>query len=81
MRKLFAIFITAAMAVWLSGAVRAEDYPNRPITITAVFGPASASDTICRIIADPLQQGARPTGRGRGPPRRRWRAGRALRPS
>jgi tripartite-type tricarboxylate transporter receptor subunit TctC len=56
MRKLVAVFITAAVAVWLSGVVRAEDYPNRPITITAVFGPASASDTICRIIADPLSK-------------------------
>jgi tripartite-type tricarboxylate transporter receptor subunit TctC len=32
----------------------ADDYPSRPVTITAVFGPGSASDTICRIIADPL---------------------------
>ncbi len=56
MKKLFAVFITAAVAVCLSGVVRAEDYPNRPITITAVFGPASASDTICRIIADPLSK-------------------------
>jgi tripartite-type tricarboxylate transporter receptor subunit TctC len=31
-----------------------DDYPSRPITIVAVFGPGSASDTICRIIADKL---------------------------
>ena len=35
-----------------SAALYADDYPTRPITIVAVFGPGSASDTICRIIAD-----------------------------
>ncbi|MGC2075175.1 MAG: tripartite tricarboxylate transporter substrate binding protein [Xanthobacteraceae bacterium] len=35
-------------------ALRADDYPTRPITLVAVFGPGSASDTICRIIADRL---------------------------
>ncbi|MGC2508237.1 MAG: tripartite tricarboxylate transporter substrate binding protein, partial [Candidatus Acidiferrales bacterium] len=60
MKRLFAAFfvafVAAAAAVSLSSAVRAQDYPTRPITITAVFGPASASDTICRIIADPLSK-------------------------
>jgi len=56
MRKLLAIFITTAVAMLLNGAAGAENYPTRPITITAVFGPASASDTICRIIADPLSK-------------------------
>ncbi len=54
MRKLFAVFATVTVAVLLTVAVRAEDYPTRPITFVAVFGPGSASDTICRIIADPL---------------------------
>ena len=45
----------AAIAAVLSGSVLyADDYPSRPVTFTAVFGPGSASDTICRIIADPL---------------------------
>ena len=59
MRKLFAVFVTVAVALLCNGlfnSARAEDYPTRPITITAVFGPASASDTICRIIADPLSK-------------------------
>ena len=56
MRKLFAVFATVAVAVLLTVAVRAEDYPTRPITFVAVFGPGSASDTICRIIADPLSK-------------------------
>jgi tripartite-type tricarboxylate transporter receptor subunit TctC len=56
MKKLLAVFVTVAVAMLLNGALHAEDYPSRPITITAVFGPASASDTICRIIADPLSK-------------------------
>jgi tripartite-type tricarboxylate transporter receptor subunit TctC len=50
----------AAAAAIMAGAALfslplfADDFPSRPITMTAVFGPASASDTICRIIADPL---------------------------
>jgi len=54
MKKLFAVLVTAVVAVAFSAALRAEDFPTRPITIVAVFGPGSASDTICRIIADPL---------------------------
>jgi tripartite-type tricarboxylate transporter receptor subunit TctC len=53
MKKLLLI-VAAAGAVMFGQALRAEDYPSRPITFTAVFGPGSASDTICRIIADPL---------------------------
>jgi tripartite-type tricarboxylate transporter receptor subunit TctC len=57
MRKLLAVVATAAVLMVLGAAVRAaEDYPTRPITITAVFGPGSASDTICRIISDPLSK-------------------------
>jgi tripartite-type tricarboxylate transporter receptor subunit TctC len=53
MKKL--ILAAAAAAAILSGTrLYAEDFPSRPITITSVFGPGSASDTICRIVADPL---------------------------
>ena len=41
-------------AALFSPALLADDFPSRPVTFTAVFGPGSASDTICRIIADPL---------------------------
>jgi len=53
MKKLLAIVMAAAAALF-SAALYADDFPSRPITFTAVFGPGSASDTICRIIADPL---------------------------
>ena len=55
MKKL-TLIIAAAFVALFSGALYAEDFPTRPITITAVFGPGSASDTICRIIADPLSK-------------------------
>ena len=44
----------AAVAALFSAALYADDYPSRPVTFVAVFGPGSASDTICRIIADKL---------------------------
>jgi len=46
--------VVAAAAAIFSQALWADDYPSRPITMTAVFGPGSASDTIARIVADPL---------------------------
>ena len=53
MKKLAFIF-TIALATLFNTALRADDYPTRPITLVAVFGPGSASDTICRVIAEPL---------------------------
>ena len=53
MRKLLLV-LAAVAASLLSPAACADSYPSRPITIVAVFGPGSASDTICRIIAEPL---------------------------
>jgi tripartite-type tricarboxylate transporter receptor subunit TctC len=53
MKKLAFILVTA-LATLFNTALRADDYPTRPITLVAVFGPGSASDTICRIIANEL---------------------------
>jgi tripartite-type tricarboxylate transporter receptor subunit TctC len=53
MNKLALILVAAAMAIFCQ-TLRAEEFPSRPITMTNVFGPGSASDTLCRIIADPL---------------------------
>ena len=52
--KRFAFILVAAAAALFSATLYADDYPSRPITFVAVFGPGSASDTICRIIADKL---------------------------
>jgi tripartite-type tricarboxylate transporter receptor subunit TctC len=51
MRRLCFILIAAATAMF-SAALYADDYPTRPITFINPFGPGSASDTLCRIIAD-----------------------------
>jgi tripartite-type tricarboxylate transporter receptor subunit TctC len=53
MRKLLLI-PSMLLAALFSTVIHAEDYPSRPITLVAVFDPGSASDTICRIIADKL---------------------------
>jgi tripartite-type tricarboxylate transporter receptor subunit TctC len=53
MKRLLLVAV-AAVAGLFSAALYAQDYPTRPITMVAVFGPGSASDTICRIIADKL---------------------------
>jgi tripartite-type tricarboxylate transporter receptor subunit TctC len=51
-RWLYFAFIAAAAL--LSGAAIADDYPTRPVTIVAAFGPGSVSDTLCRLIGEPL---------------------------
>ena len=53
MRKLLLV-LAAAAATCFSAALYADYYPSRPITMISVFGPGSASDTLCRIIADKL---------------------------
>ena len=46
--------LTAVVAMLWSPALRADTYPSKPITLVNVFGPGSSSDTICRVIAEPL---------------------------
>lgn len=53
MRKLCFILIAAATAM-SSAALYADDYPTRSITFINPFGAGSGSDTVCRIIAQPL---------------------------
>jgi tripartite-type tricarboxylate transporter receptor subunit TctC len=54
MKKLLLIAVAALAAMLAGSGLYADNFPSRPVTFTAVFGPGSASDTICRIIADPL---------------------------
>jgi tripartite-type tricarboxylate transporter receptor subunit TctC len=44
----------AAGAALYGPALRADNYPSKQITLVNVFGPGSTSDTICRVIAQPL---------------------------
>ena len=53
MKKLCLVLVAAGAALF-SSALLADNYPSKPITLVAVFGPGSASDTICRVIAQPL---------------------------
>jgi tripartite-type tricarboxylate transporter receptor subunit TctC len=53
MKKIIPI-AAAIIAVLLSPALHAEDFPSRSITFNNPFGPGSASDTLCRIIGDQL---------------------------
>ena len=54
----FAFSLAALLASGLtllgSAAADAQAYPNKPITIITAFGPGSASDTITRVVAQPL---------------------------
>jgi tripartite-type tricarboxylate transporter receptor subunit TctC len=54
MRKLLLILAAAAAICFSATLYAADNYPSRPITMISVFGPGSASDTLCRIIADKL---------------------------
>src|SRR4051812_4542462 len=49
MRMLLA---TAAMAV--AGAVGAQNFPSRPVTLTVGFAPGGGADTAARFIAQKL---------------------------
>jgi len=52
--KRLLLALVAAAAVGVGPALSADDFPSRPITFVPVFGPGSASDTVCRIIGDQL---------------------------
>lgn len=54
MKTLLRIVVAAGAALF-SVAAHGQAYPTRqPITIVTAFGPGSASDTITRVIAQPL---------------------------
>src|SRR4051812_29993192 len=60
MKKLLLI-LTIACAHLVNAPLRAENYPSKPITLVTVFGPGSASDTISRVIAQPLSAALKET--------------------
>ena len=46
----------AAACLCLTGAASVQNYPERPITMIVPFPPGGATDTIARIIQDPMQK-------------------------
>jgi tripartite-type tricarboxylate transporter receptor subunit TctC len=53
MTKLLLPLVVAGAALF-SAPLQADNYPSKPITLINVFGPGSSSDTICRVLAEPL---------------------------
>ena len=46
--------ILSAAATLFSTTPQADEFPSKPITIITAFGPGSASDTIARVMAQPM---------------------------
>ncbi|MBV8751478.1 MAG: tripartite tricarboxylate transporter substrate binding protein BugD [Hyphomicrobiales bacterium] len=51
-----AVIVSIIAAFVWAGVARADDYPNRPITMIVAFPPGGADDATARIIQDPLQK-------------------------
>lgn len=49
-------FVTIAAITLTTGAVQAESYPTRPITLVVPFNPGGAADTTGRLMADKLTE-------------------------
>ena len=82
MPHLLRILIAAGLTL-LGVSANAQTYPGKPITIVVPFGPGSGTDTVTRVVAQPLGDRAQADRRGREQAGREWRhrghAGRARR--
>jgi tripartite-type tricarboxylate transporter receptor subunit TctC len=55
-RRALCVAVAAAPLVAASRAVRADDYPSRPVHVISPFPAGSASDTVARIVLDQVSQ-------------------------
>lgn len=51
-----ALLAVAAMCIGFAGAARAQDYPNRPVTIVAGAAAGGPTDVITRIVAEAMSR-------------------------
>lgn len=54
--QLFFAALALALAAALSGPVRAETYPSRPVTLIVPFPPSGPMDIVGRLVADKLSK-------------------------
>ena len=72
MRRL--TLIAAALALFTGTAAAQSDYPTRPITVIVPFTAGGPTDTVARLVAEPMTQAAGPAGHHRERRRRRRHA-------
>jgi tripartite-type tricarboxylate transporter receptor subunit TctC len=56
LRRVLSCFAVAACLLAALPAIRAADYPTRPLTLVVAFTPGGASDVLSRILARKLEQ-------------------------
>ena len=56
LRRVLSCFAVAACLLAVMPAIRAADYPTRPLTLVVAFTPGGASDVLSRILARKLEQ-------------------------
>ncbi len=56
MQRLSGFFVVAAMWVFASSAVTAQDYPGKPIRLIVPFGTGGATDSSARALSERLSQ-------------------------
>ena len=69
-------FLAAALILAGTSAFAETNYPTRPITMIVPFAAGGPTDTVGRLIAEPMTARARPAGAGRERRRSRGHPGR-----